>query len=445
MKTRKVLLAGSLAALLATISAYAQAPDAISDPTAFSQGQSYRQSWETWINSLPDGPYKAGALWWASVRSTKQASLGCTGSGMPDQNAWSSGCQSAKALLDITDTYRHNNPSFRAGWNSVYNSPQPAAQANIPAAITANKKTNIERTTTPQTGETIALTKDPEGDLYRVEVRINRVLTIPFILDSGASDVVLPRDVFKTLQRSGTIRQSDFIGAGTATLADGSKHPSEAYILHDVQVGNQVLHDIEAQVTPETGDPLLGQAFLKKLPTWSIDNTQPALIIGRVQNAPPPSSTLADNPSAQILGPAPSPTTPPATATNGPTDKKIQPTSTMLAQAKQLFSKDCTKTDIGRCIYNFRNTNGYIWACVYHYGYNWGYCDQTPMSQIKKIDEAAEDLCRHSGPDAIIPHAMTGEADELNYKCVGGHMKRDPYSKVFDMDGWSIEQWKPIN
>jgi hypothetical protein len=48
------------------------------------------------------------------------------------------------------------------------------------------------------------------GGVYMVPVRINDAVVIPFVLDSGAAEVVIPADVFSVLLRSGTISQSDY-------------------------------------------------------------------------------------------------------------------------------------------------------------------------------------------------------------------------------------------
>ena len=112
-----------------------------------------------------------------------------------------------------------------------------------------------------------------------VPVRINDVVTIPFVLDSGASDVVIPEDVFSVLRRSGTVSQTEFIGTGNYTTADGSEHSSERYLLHQMAVGNHVITNVVASVVSAKSDPLLGQTFLSKLPGWAIDNAQGALVL----------------------------------------------------------------------------------------------------------------------------------------------------------------------
>jgi predicted aspartyl protease len=115
--------------------------------------------------------------------------------------------------------------------------------------------------------------------LYMVPVRINDALTIPFIIDSGASEVVIPADVFSTLRRTGTVSQTDFKGTAEVILADGSTVSADRYVIHKMVVGNHVIPEVIATVSPAKGDPLLGQSFFLKLPGWSIDNSRHALVL----------------------------------------------------------------------------------------------------------------------------------------------------------------------
>jgi len=64
-----------------------------------------------------------------------------------------------------------------------------------------------------------------------------------------------------------------------------------------------------------------------------------------------------------------------------------------------------------------------VLVCAYHGG-NGEFCTRTPLSEVRRIDELAKDMCEHGGPDIIIPHALTGEAIALNYECDGGRMTR---------------------
>jgi clan AA aspartic protease (TIGR02281 family) len=116
-----------------------------------------------------------------------------------------------------------------------------------------------------------------EHGIYMVPVRINQAVSIPFVLDSGASEVAIPADVFMTLLRSRSVTENDFIGDGIFITADGAKHKSQRFVLREVQVGARVIKDVIANVVPIEGDPLLGQSFLSRLPSWSIDNNSHVL------------------------------------------------------------------------------------------------------------------------------------------------------------------------
>jgi hypothetical protein len=129
----------------------------------------------------------------------------------------------------------------------------------------------------PAASETIQLER--QHGTYMVLVRINEAVTLPFVLDTGASEVAIPTDVFLTLIRTGTVKKSDFIGPGTYVLADGSETSSDRFVLHEVRVGDHVVRNVIANVAPVKGDPLLGQSFLSKLPAWTIDNQRHALVL----------------------------------------------------------------------------------------------------------------------------------------------------------------------
>ena len=119
------------------------------------------------------------------------------------------------------------------------------------------------------------------GGTYEVPVSINGQFTLKFVVDSGASDVQIPSDVVSTLKRTGTISEGDFIGTRTYVLADGSKVPSERFTIRSLKVGDVMLENVDASVAPEAGSLLLGQSFLGRFDSWSIDNARHALVLTR--------------------------------------------------------------------------------------------------------------------------------------------------------------------
>ena len=117
------------------------------------------------------------------------------------------------------------------------------------------------------------------GGTFKVPVRLNDQLTLDFTVDSGASDVTVPADVVMTLVRTNTIRDADFRGEQVYVLADGSRVKSRTFILRSLRVGNQTVQNVEASVADIKGSLLLGQSFLRRFKTWSIDNTTNELVL----------------------------------------------------------------------------------------------------------------------------------------------------------------------
>jgi predicted aspartyl protease len=120
---------------------------------------------------------------------------------------------------------------------------------------------------------------DIEGGIYVVPVLINDAITLNFVVDSGATHVSIPADVVMTLMRTGPIKDSDFLGEQTYVLADGSKAPSQTFRIRSLKVGNKILENVIGSIASVKGGLLLGQSFLGRFKSWSIDNANHALLL----------------------------------------------------------------------------------------------------------------------------------------------------------------------
>lgn len=117
------------------------------------------------------------------------------------------------------------------------------------------------------------------GGTWRVPVTLDGKITVDFVLDSGAADVSLPAVVVEALRRNGSLNTSDFVGRRKYRLADGSVQEAEIFRLSSVSVGGRNIADVIASARPGGGDPLLGQTFLGRFKSWSIDNARQALVL----------------------------------------------------------------------------------------------------------------------------------------------------------------------
>jgi hypothetical protein len=113
----------------------------------------------------------------------------------------------------------------------------------------------------------------------RIRARAQHAITLDFIVDSGAADVSIPADVVMTLMRTKTLKETDFLGEQTYVLAEGSKVPSQTFVIRSLKVGNKVLENVNGSVASVHRSLLLGQTFLSRFRSWSVDNTKHALLL----------------------------------------------------------------------------------------------------------------------------------------------------------------------
>jgi hypothetical protein len=112
-------------------------------------------------------------------------------------------------------------------------------------------------------------------------VVINNSIKLDFVVDSGASELSIPVDVFSTLVRTDTVAQADMTGFRNYRNADGQISQSKTFVIRSLKIGNLEVLKVPAKVAPANAPLLLGQSFLKRFKSWSIDNATRELILER--------------------------------------------------------------------------------------------------------------------------------------------------------------------
>jgi predicted aspartyl protease len=141
----------------------------------------------------------------------------------------------------------------------------PASAPNPPASQSSSLEIALER----------------DGGTLVAPVSINNAITLKFVIDSGASDVNITADVVLTLMRAGTIDESDFLGSRAYQLADGSTVPSQTFRIRVLKVGDLEIDNVTASIGDVKGTLLLGQSFLSRFRSWSIDNQRRVLVLNQ--------------------------------------------------------------------------------------------------------------------------------------------------------------------
>jgi hypothetical protein len=124
-----------------------------------------------------------------------------------------------------------------------------------------------------------------EAGALVVPAVIDDKVELGFTIDSGASDVSVPASVYLSLIRAGTLSREDMLDIKRYQLADGSEYSSRRFRIRSLRVGNVQISNVVGSVTPNEGMPLLGQSFLSKLSSWSIDNAHHVLLLNEEQGA----------------------------------------------------------------------------------------------------------------------------------------------------------------
>jgi len=167
----------------------------------------------------------------------------------------------------LTDTFSLNG--FAAAYAAIRDACQPAPARSTAAVVETEK---------PSGGMREIPLRMAHGVLV-VPVVINDSITLPFMVDSGAAGVTIPADIAETLQQNGALWPNDYHGKRTFSMANGST--SEAVMIHikSLQVGDRRVENIAGIVTPAKSPLLLGQSFLSRFRTWSIDNERKVLVL----------------------------------------------------------------------------------------------------------------------------------------------------------------------
>lgn len=136
----------------------------------------------------------------------------------------------------------------------------------------STSKTQKEPANSVQSQNSTAVKLINHSGVFAIPVMVNNVLTINFIVDSGAADVMISPDVASTLLKTGTILESDMLPDAIYTIADGSQSTSKRFKIRSMKIGSKEISDVTCAVANEKNAPmLLGQSALQKMGSYKID------------------------------------------------------------------------------------------------------------------------------------------------------------------------------
>jgi predicted aspartyl protease len=126
---------------------------------------------------------------------------------------------------------------------------------------------------------TLTINLRRQSGVLMVPAVLNDSVSANFIVDSGASDVAIPETLLDALRKAGKFTDADFTGTQMAKIADGRVVKARTFVLRSFSVSNRVLDNVRASALPGNATPLLGQSFLQRFASWSIDNERQVLLL----------------------------------------------------------------------------------------------------------------------------------------------------------------------
>ena len=108
--------------------------------------------------------------------------------------------------------------------------------------------------------------EEVNGSVYNINVEINNVLKIDMILDTGAADILLTKEIVLTLIKTKTIDEGDILEGGSYMDANGNVNFKVRFNLKEIKLGKYTAKNVICCVNENLDSHnLLGIGALKKM------------------------------------------------------------------------------------------------------------------------------------------------------------------------------------
>ncbi len=136
-------------------------------------------------------------------------------------------------------------------------------------------------------GQTIVKMEKKDG-VYYIPCKVNG-LSLSFVFDTGASDVIISLSEALFMLKNGYIDEKDLTGTEYYRIANGDLAEGTKLLIRKFEIGDKTLYNIEASIVHSLSAPLLlGQSALSKFGSVSIDFNNNEIKLGEdeEQNRP---------------------------------------------------------------------------------------------------------------------------------------------------------------
>jgi clan AA aspartic protease (TIGR02281 family) len=193
-----------------------------------------------------------------------------------------------RALLDANGNMIENytwdyGPMRKWIGYSAYSAARPEDPQHLRDFWVANNGTLIlfemeprQRPGANEPGDAVALHATNGGLTLLVDVGIGGG-AYSFVLDTGATGMTVTKRLAALLATEGHATDGP---QAVITLADGSTRVTPTVIIDYVRVGTHIIHNVSAQVTPDSAEMLLGMETLNRIGKFTVDAASHKLTFG---------------------------------------------------------------------------------------------------------------------------------------------------------------------
>ncbi len=102
-----------------------------------------------------------------------------------------------------------------------------------------------------------------------------------WLFDTGASDMLINKEMEAHLKKEGLLTEKDFLGTGEYEMANGTIDTCRRYTISGLQIGKSHVNNVIVAVSDKSRRIIAGKALLNKFTRWMLDNSTNLLELTR--------------------------------------------------------------------------------------------------------------------------------------------------------------------
>lgn len=102
-----------------------------------------------------------------------------------------------------------------------------------------------------------------------------------WLFDTGASDLLINKDMEEIFRKENVINDSNYLGVGEYEMANGTIDSCKRYLVNNVRIGKFYINNITVAVTDKGKRIIVGKSLLNKFNKWVLDNKNNQLILNK--------------------------------------------------------------------------------------------------------------------------------------------------------------------